>query len=77
MCVNEVSWMNRTFVPDNWVFFLMATVLFRSGRSFMMGYRVFGVTYRFLNLLGMVSKFAMVFRLIGFCRFSVVHRAVS
>lgn len=69
--------MAKAFFPDNWVFFLIARVLFRSERSFMMSYRVFGVTYRFVNLLGMVCGFAMVFRLIGFCRFSVVHRAVS
>lgn len=65
--------MDRAFVPDKWAFFLIAGGLFRSRRSFMMSYRVFGVTYRFVNLLGMVCGFAMVFRPIGFCRFNVVH----
>lgn len=77
MFVNGASLRDRPFVPNNWVFFLIARILFRSGRSFMMSYRIFGVTYRFVNLLGMVYGFAMVFRLIGFCRLSVVHRSVS
>lgn len=43
----------------------------------MMSCRAFGIIGRFVNKLRMVSGIAIMFGLMGFCRFQVVWRAVS
>lgn len=68
---------SRASIPDNWVFSLIARVLFRSGTNFMMLCRVFGVIYWFVNWPEIVCGIAMVFGLMGFCRFRVVWTIMS
>lgn len=68
---------SRASIPDNWVFSLIARVLFRSGTNSVMLCRVFGVIYWFVNWPEIVCGIAMAVGLMGFCRFRVVWTTMS
>lgn len=67
ICVSGVISIDVVFVPGNWVFSLIAGVLFRSGRS-ILSCRALGVIYILVKQLGVVCGTALVFLLMGFCR---------